>query len=76
MDEVSILKEPDKFYYVDKQGNFKDNIIENKRLENAQYWAGKTQQIGALMLVSMGVLCVILLVETDILNVFWSMLWG
>jgi len=76
MDEIGIREVPDKFYYLNEDGTFNKNIKENKPLENAKYWADKSQQIGLLMFASMGTLVTFLVVETDIFNFFWGMLWG
>lgn len=76
MEEINIVEIPDKFYHVNKDGSFNEGIIENKRLENSQYWASKSQEIGLLMLGSMGGLIVFLLVETDVFNFFWGKLFG
>lgn len=76
MDEISIKDIPDKIYYVGEQGHFSKEIVQNKKMETAQYWANQNMQIGLVMLISTFVLIVILLAETDILNVFWKMIWG
>jgi len=76
MDELNIIDIPDKFYHVNRDGSFSDSIKENQRIENANYWARKQTQIGLLMLSTMGVLIIMLLNETDVLNFFWRMLWG
>jgi len=76
MDDINILEVPNKFYYLNDDGSFANGIKENKKQENINYWASKSQQVGLLMLVSMGVLILFLVVETDIFNFFWHMLWG
>jgi len=76
MEELKILEIPNKYFKVDERGNFNNNIVENKKLENASYWVSKSQQIGLLMLVSMGALVIMLIVETDIFNFLWGLLWG
>jgi hypothetical protein len=76
MDEISIKEVPDKMFYVDDKGFFSSEIKSNKKMENSQYWANKNVQIGLLMLTTMFILIMTLLAETDILNFFWSKLWG
>jgi hypothetical protein len=76
VDEISINEVPDKVYYVGEHGQFSKEILQNKKMETAQYWANQNVQIGVVMLVSTFVLVMTLLAETDIFNVFWKMLWG
>jgi len=76
MEDINIKEVPDKFYYLNENGTFSDVIKENKPLENSRYWKEKTTQIGLLMFFSMGILILFLIVETDIFNFFWRMLWG
>jgi len=76
MEDINILEVPDKYYHLNDDGSFANGIIENKKQENINYWASKSRQIGILMLCSMGFLVLVLVVETDIFNFFWQMLWG
>ena len=76
MDEIAIREVPDKFFYLNEDGTFNKDIKENKPLENKNYWANKSQEIGLLMFASMGTLIIFLVVETDIFNFFWHILWG
>ena len=68
----SVKEVPDKFFYLNKDGSFRETMREDDKYSVQEYWSTKTRQIALLMLVSMGVLFMVLLAESNVLGVMWE----
>lgn len=69
---VRELADPNQLYVPDKDGKPGALIKPNAKMEVSAYWSGKYRQIGIIMLVSMGILMLIILAESDILQIAWD----
>lgn len=67
-----IREVPDKFFYLNEDGTFHEGIKPDRPLEVSHYWKLQEQKVALVLLVSAGLLTLMLLYETDILNYFWQ----
>jgi len=72
MNVEDIKEYPDKVFHLNEDGTFRNTIRHNVKMTTQQYWGNQSRKLGAIMLVSMFILFMMLVAETDVLGVMWT----
>ena len=72
MNVEDIQEFPDKVFHLNENGTFRNNIRPNVKMSVQQYWGTQSRKIGLIVTLSMVVLIMILLAESNVLGAMWK----